>query len=245
MKIAIGVPSEFLDFKKTPYEAMLNPYQRLMVYCGLMSHCVPSKDTGTSGGWRFSRISHTLVLMIAWFNVIRYFGAYHFGEPFDIPMLYKLIIHIAFLWSGCSVLAGHTLGAVQVEMFQHWTQYQRDYLVSYSPKEKQHQRRRVLLALTVTSSVTLLAGVGYCTILVDREVRNYVQVFLLPFYNRCWTGAPDYFIVGMAFLIQVLMMGSSLIVLGYLLLLVLGLRDEFTKFNSEMAGCVSYKFTPL
>ena len=57
------------------------------------------------------------------FILVRYFGAYTFGEPFSVNLVAKLMMHAVFFWAATCMSAGLPMSSKKTAIFVEWKRY--------------------------------------------------------------------------------------------------------------------------
>ena len=65
---------------------------------------------------------HTCIYLYV-FILVRYFGAYKFGEPFSVSLVGKLMMHAVFFWAATCISAGLPMSSKKTAIFVGWRRY--------------------------------------------------------------------------------------------------------------------------
>ena len=214
------------------YEEILIPFHNSLRVFGLMYKNKRSSVRNVKIVLNCGKLYHWTLVVILWANVLRYFGAYSLGESFGLELTHKLVIHAVLFWGASAATAVTKVSTQRPVVFKKWEQYLMTYNITHSDQYYKNQKNRVTMALMVcwTSFFGHGAGVVYANF--APHLSYYVRIAVLPFVDPCNKTQDIYpTIVIIVFSLYVIITMIFMLQLGYLLLMTLGIADEFSHFN--------------
>ena len=215
------------------YETALEPFHVSLRLFGLMYHVDGNRRCNVAKWY------HRLVVMLIWLNFLRYFGAYDLGEPFGFMLTTKIAIHGTIFWGISGVAAATIMAKQRPVIFNAWYKYKRDFNPNVSSLEQKSIRKRVYITLLVSWSLFAVTTAIFIFAYWHDQVVFILRLGLLPFAGLCDEQFHNIFSFIFILFVNVFNMSICGFQLGYLLLFVKGLEDEFAKFNADFKNCIT------
>jgi hypothetical protein len=214
------------------YETALHPFHVSLRLCGLMY------DVNSIKRFNMAKWYHCLVVVLVWLNFLRFYAAYNLGEPFGVLVTLKITIHgIIFFSVSCSVAAINMTRQRPI-IFRAWHKYKTDFNQTMSDTDKRVIEQRINVTLAVSWLVLLTAIVIFIFAYNQDQLTYIFRLSLLPFVGIC--DEKYHKILYFLFIAVTNLFNTTIYVLqlGYLLIVVMGITDEFAQFNSEFHRCI-------
>ena len=190
--------------------------------------------------FNYGKLYHWTVVLLLWANFLRYFGAYTLGESFDMELIHKLVIHAVLFWGASAATAVTKVSTQRPVIFKKWQQYLMKYNITHSDQYYKNQKKRVTMALMVCWISFFGHGAGAVYANFAPHLSYYVRIGLLPFvdpYNKTQDLYPIIVIIILPLYVIITMI--CMLQLGYLLLMTLGIADEFSHFNRRFLAHIT------
>ena len=216
------------------YQTALEPFHVSLRCFGMMY------DTNTESRFNISKWYYRFVMVIMWFNFLRFFAAYNLGEPFGLMVTSKIIIHGMFFWSICGCVATKIMAKHRPIIFKAWLEYRDNFSLTADKHHRKQVQQRVLITL-VTSWLILIIATAILYFVYDHNQMIFIlRLTLLPFVDICNQQYHNVLYFCLILFINLFNMSTCGFQLGYMLLIVMGITDEFSQFNAQFEKCLNH-----
>ena len=216
------------------YESALEPFHVSLRIFGMM-YTVDSDKRFNISKWY-----HRYVAIVMWLNFLRFFAAYNLGEAFGFLVTSKIIIHGILFWSVSGCVAATVMAKQRPIIFKTWLKYRNNYNLTFDQNYRKLTKRRVVITLVSSWLILIIATVIFTFVYDNNQIIFILRLALLPFVDICDEQFHTFLYFLVILFINLFNMSICGFQLGYMLLIVMGITDEFSHFNAQFHKCITH-----